>query len=131
MVNLSITIGLETGRTSLKSLCLVSYHRLKIFETPSKYRLCAISRAAGILKNDRNLSKKHSVATPYCRRPSLITCYDLKIKNNELNLPGGFHIPLNNYTLNVLKQPGIRLRPNSHSFKSLYLFFERDIGGEL
>src|SRR2546427_11833480 len=29
MVNLSITIRLERGRTSLKSLCLVSYHRLK------------------------------------------------------------------------------------------------------
>ncbi len=51
MVNLSIAIGLERGRTSLNSLCEVSYHRLKIFETPSKYRLCAISRAAGILKN--------------------------------------------------------------------------------
>src|SRR2546427_12602443 len=57
MVNLSIAIGLERGRTSLRSLCLVSYHRLKVFETPSKYRLCAISRAAGILKNYRNLSK--------------------------------------------------------------------------
>ncbi|HEX9428834.1 MAG TPA: transposase, partial [Candidatus Bathyarchaeia archaeon] len=55
----SITIGLETGRTSLKSLCLVSYHRLKIFETPSKYRLCAISRAVnceGMLGIDRNLN---------------------------------------------------------------------------
>src|SRR3989441_9330536 len=126
MVNLSITIGLETGRTSLKSLCLVSYHRLKIFETPSKYRLCAISRAAGILKNYRNLSKKHSVGTPYCRRPSLIICYDLKIKNNELNLPGGFHIPLNNYTLNVLKQPGIRLRSATLTVSRVCISFSKE-----
>ena len=126
MVNLSITIGLERGRTSLKSLCLVSYHRLKIFETPSKYRLCAISRAAGILKNYRNLSKKHSVGRPYCRRPSLIICYDLKIKNNELNLPGGFHIPLNNYTLNVLKQPGIRLRSATLTVSRVCISFSKE-----
>ena len=66
MVNQSIAIGLETGKTSLKMLSLASYHQLKAYETRSEYRLCAISRASGILKNYRNLSSKHSVRIPYC-----------------------------------------------------------------
>jgi len=125
-IYLSIAIGLERGRTSPRSLCLVSYHRLKVFETPSKYRLCAISRAAGILKNYRNLSKKHSVSTPYCRRPSLTICYNLKIRNNELHLPGGVHIPLNNYTLNVLRQPGIRLRSATLTVSRVCISFSKE-----
>jgi len=110
MVNLCIIIGLETNRTSLKSLSNASYHRLKVFDIRSKYRLCAISRAAGILKNYRNLSKKHRVRVPYCHQAGLTICYDLRIRNNELRLPGSCHIPLNRYVLNVLSEPGLRLR---------------------
>ena len=98
MVNTSIAVGLETGRTSLKSLSLVSYSHLKIFRTDSRYRLCAISRAASILKNYRNLSNKHRVRTPYCRRAGLTICYGVKVNDDGiLCLPGGFGIPLNRY----------------------------------
>ncbi len=110
MVNLAIAIGLETRRTSLKSLSLASYHQLKIFNIPSRYRLCAISRATGILKNYRSLSKKHSARIPYCRRPGLNMCYGLKIRNRELSLTGGLSIPLNDHTLRVLSEPGLKLR---------------------
>jgi putative transposase len=37
-------------------------------------------------------------------------CYGVKIKDDELRLPGGFHIPLNRYVLKVLSEPGLRLR---------------------
>src|ERR1700746_688066 len=80
MVNLSIAIGLETRRNSLKSLSLVTYHRLKTYSAPSRYRLCAISRAASILKNYRNLSKRHRVNTPHCRKPGLTICYGVDIR---------------------------------------------------
>ncbi|HVH16141.1 MAG TPA: transposase [Candidatus Angelobacter sp.] len=112
MVNRSIAIGLETGRTSLKSLSMVSYSDLGEFKTDSRYRLCAISRAAGILKNYRRLSKRHRVRTPYCRRAGLTICYGLKVNEDDgmLCLPGGFHIPLNKYLLRVLSEPGLRLR---------------------
>ena len=103
MVNLAIAIGLDKGGTSLKSLSLQSYSQLKDFHTPSSYRLCAISRAAGILKNYRNLSRKHKVRTPYCRRPGLTICYGLKIRNRLLCLPGGFTIPLNHHTGSSLR----------------------------
>jgi putative transposase len=126
MVNLCIAIGLERKKTSLKSLCLVSYHHLKVFQTPSKYRLCAISRAVGIIKNYRGLSKKHRVSTPYCLRPSLTICYNLKIRNDELHLPGGFHIPLNSHTLDVLKQPSIRLRSATLTVSKVCISFSKE-----
>src|SRR5919108_4941186 len=78
-VNHSMAIGLETKRTSMKSLSTVSYHRLKEFKTNSRYRLCAISRAAGILRNYSNLSKKHRVRTPYCRCGGLTICYGIRV----------------------------------------------------
>ncbi len=126
MVNLSIAIGLERGRTSLNSLCEVSYHRLKIFETPSKYRLCAISRAVGILKNYRKLSRKHHIRTPYCLRQGLTICYSLKIRNNELFMPGGFRIPLNNYVLDVLRQPNIKLRSATLTASKVCISFSKE-----
>jgi len=126
MINLSIAIGLETGITSLKSLSKAGYHRLKVFDTRSKYRLCAISRAAGILKNYRNLSKKHRVKVPYCRRAGLTICYGLKIRNNELILPGGFHILLNNHTLSLLDVPSHRIRSATLTGSRICVSFSKE-----
>src|SRR2546422_5704527 len=42
------------------------------------------------------------------------------------SLPGGFHIPLNNYTLNVLKQPGIRLRSASLTVSRVCISFSKE-----
>src|SRR5438445_13861900 len=126
MVNLCIIIGLETNRTSLKSLSNASYHRLKVFDIRSKYRLCAISRAAGILKNYRNLSKKHRVRVPYCHQAGLTICYDLRIRNNELRLPGSCHIPLNRYVLNVLSEPGLRLRSTTLTDRRIGIYYSKE-----
>ena len=110
-VNHSMAIGLETKRTSMKSLSTVSYHRLKEFKADSRYRLCAISRAASILRNYSNLSKRHRVSTPYCRRAGLTICYGIRVNQmGELSLPGGFNIPLNKHVLRTLSEPGLRLR---------------------
>jgi len=126
MVNLCIIIGLETRRTSLKSLSNVTYYRLKVFGTCSKYRLCTISRAAGILKNYRSLSKKHRVRTPYCRRAGLTMCYGLKIKDHELIMPGDFRIRLNSYTLSVLREPGLRIRSVTLTGSRIGLSFSKE-----
>jgi len=126
MVNLCIIIGLETRRTSLKSLSNVTYYRLKVFGTRSKYRLCAISRAAGILKNFRSLSKKHRVRTPYCHRAGLTMCYGLKIKDHELIMPGDFRIRLNSYTLSVLREPGLRIRSVTLTGSRIGLSFSKE-----
>jgi len=87
MVNDCIRIGLKENVTSLKSLSLKAYHQLSNYQIPTYYRLCAISAAAGILKNYRKASrKKPNVKTPYARRLMLTTCYGFKIKEDNLRL---------------------------------------------
>jgi putative transposase len=127
MVNQSIIIGLETGRTSLKMLSLVSYHRLRDYGTHSQYRLCAISRASGILKNYRSLSRRHKVKVPYCRRIGLTICYGLKVEDRMLIMPGGYRVQLNRHVLATLGQPGIKVRSATLSASRLSLSFSRQV----
>jgi len=49
MVNDSIRVGLANDVTSLRRLSLLSYSQLAHYDSPSYYKLCAISRVAGIL----------------------------------------------------------------------------------
>ena len=49
MVNDSIRTVLLNGACSLRMLSLLSYNQLARYDSPSCYKLCAISRAAGIL----------------------------------------------------------------------------------
>ena len=62
MVNESIRIGLAYNVYSLRNLSLLSYNQLAQFDSPSCYKLCAISRAAGILAA-RNKSVKRGFPT--------------------------------------------------------------------
>ena len=49
MVNESLRIGLANYVSTLRRLSLLSYNQLAQYDSPSYYKLCAISRAAGIL----------------------------------------------------------------------------------
>ena len=49
MVNESLQIGIVNDVSSLRKLSLLSYNQLAQYDSPSCYKLCAISRAAGIL----------------------------------------------------------------------------------
>ena len=53
MVNDCVRIGLKENVTSMKSLSMKAYHQLSAYDAPTRYRLTAISRAAGILRNYR------------------------------------------------------------------------------
>ena len=118
MVNQCITIGLEENRRSMKSLSKASYSKLRQYQITTAYKLCAISRAAGILTNYRKLLRDHHVEIPYCRRASLVTaaCYGLRVKKSILNLPGKIKIELSPHTVSVLDGTNIRsvtLTPDS------------------
>jgi len=65
MVNESLRIGMANDASSLRKLSLLSYNQLAQYDSPSCYKLCAISRAAGILA-----ARKKSVveATPLGHR---------------------------------------------------------------
>ncbi len=76
MVNDCVRIGLRENVTSMKSLCMKAYHQLSAYDIPTCYRLTAISRAAGILRNHRRVMKKNrSARVPYVTGLSLTDCY--------------------------------------------------------
>jgi putative transposase len=112
MVNDSIRIGLEEKTTSLKSLSLKAYHQLERYRLPTCYRLTAISRATGILRNYRKSLRKHPTKTPYCVKPMLTDCYARRIIDGKLRLPltprNYVYIPLNKHTLSVLSGHTLR-----------------------
>jgi putative transposase len=112
MVNDCVRIGLEEGVTSLKSLSKMTYHALDRYSILSGYKLTAISRAVGILKNYRKSLRKHPTKIPYCVKPTLVDYYVRKIVNNKLRLslfPKNYiYIPLNRHTLSVISGHTLR-----------------------
>ena len=109
MTNKCLKIGTEENKTSMKSLSLVCYGKLGKYKIASAYKLCAISRASGILSNYRRLVKKgRKVKLPYCFKPSLVTCYGIRLRNGVLHLPSKISIPLNEYALKKLIAKEIR-----------------------
>jgi len=117
MVNDSIRIGLVNDVSSLRRLSLLSYNQLARYDIPSYYKLCAISRAAGILAaRKKTIRRGFQTREPYAIRQQLACCYGFKIKNGGLEIPISrgkrLRLPLTNHTLSVTSQPGVQV----HSF---------------
>src|SRR2546421_11214928 len=75
MVNESIRIGLANDASSLRKLSLLSYNQLAQYASPSCYKLCAISRAAGILAaRKKSIRRGFDTRAPYAVRPQLVSC---------------------------------------------------------
>ncbi len=115
MVNVCLGIGLAGDISSLKKLSLLSYRELKPFDCPSYYKLCAISRATGILAARRkSLRRGNATKSPYAVRSHLVAYYGFKIQNGLLRIPIGqrryFDIPLVEHTLSVLSEAAVRVR---------------------
>lgn len=113
MVNDCIRIGLEENVSSMKSLSLKAYHQLDNYDVATCYRLTAVSKAAGLLRNYRKAAKKANPKQPYVRHSMLVDCYGFRIQHGKLRLPirarEYFHIALNEHTLAVLA----RSKPDS------------------
>src|SRR6059036_438050 len=76
MVNESIRMGLANDASSLRKLSLLSYNQLAQYDSLSCYKLCAISRAAGILSSrKKSLKRGLPTRTPYAVRQHLVSCY--------------------------------------------------------
>ena len=117
MLNDCVRIGLAENVTSLKALSTKAYNQLATYDVMSYYKLCAISKATGILGNYRKARRKNpETKEPYARRPQLTTCYGFKIRAIEkvLMLPfkpkQPLSIPLNAHVLRVLSEPNIQIR---------------------
>jgi putative transposase len=131
MVNDSIRIGLLNDVSSLRRLSLLSYNQLARYDSPSCYKLCAISRAAGILAaRKKSVRRGFPVRTPYAVRQQLVSCYGFKIENGGLKIPVSrgkrFSIPLTRHTLEVISQPGVKVRSFTLTQNRLSLCIARD-----
>src|SRR3972149_212666 len=116
MLNDCVRIGLAENVTSLKSLSLRTYKQLACYDMMSYYKLCAISKATGILRNYRKARGRNpETKEPYARQLQLTTCYGFKIRTIEkaLSLPfkpkQPLSIPLNAHVLRVLSEPNIQV----------------------
>src|SRR5438093_8947853 len=131
MVNDSLRIGLVNSVSSLKKLSLLSYNQLAHYDSPSYYKLCAISRAAGILAaRKKSIRRGFTTRTPYSFRQQLVSCYGFKIENGYLHIPVSrgkrFSIPLTKHTLKIILQPGVKVRSFTLTTSRLSLCIDRD-----
>jgi len=91
MLNDCIQIGVSENISGLKALSLKAYKQLAEHDAMSYYKLCAISAAAGVLRNYRKRVRRGGKAGgPYARRLRLTTCYGFKVQDGCLLLP---HLP--------------------------------------
>jgi len=131
MVNDSIRIGLLNDASSLRKLSLLSYNQLARYDSPSYYKLCAISRAAGILAaRNKSIKRGFPPRTPYAVRPQLVSCYGFKIGNGRLRIPvtrgKRLSLPLTRHVLEVISQPGVEVRSFTLTQNRLSLCVARD-----
>jgi putative transposase len=134
MLSDCIRIGLAENATSLKSLSTKAYNQLATHDAMSYYKLCAISKATGILGNYRKARRKNpKIKEPYAQRPQLITCYGFKIKTKEgvLLLPfkpkQPLSIPLNAHVLRVLLEPNIEIRSVTLTEEQLSISYAKEV----
>jgi len=131
MVNDSIRIGLVNDASSLRRLSLLSYNQLARYDSPSCYKLCAISRAAGILAaRNKSVRRGFPTRTPYAVRPQLVSCYGFKIENGRIDIPVSrgkrFSIPLTKHMLEIISQPRVKVRSFTLTQNRLSLCIARD-----
>ncbi len=131
MVNDCIRVGLAENVSSLNSLSLKAYGELERYDAMSYYKLCAISKAAGILKNYRKAKRKcKRVKQPHARRQQLTTCYGFKISGESLQLPikprRKIKIPLNHHTLQVLSEPHLTARSVTLTATTIAIAYSKD-----
>ena len=132
MVNESIGIGLANNVSTLRRLSLLSYNQLAQYDSPSCYKLCAISRAAGILAaRKKSFKRGFPTRQPYAVRPLLVSCYSFKAANDglEILITRGkrLRIPLTRRTLDIISQPGVKVRSFTLTRNRLSLCIARDI----
>src|SRR3989449_4419010 len=132
MVNESIRIGLANDVSSLRRLSLVSYSQLAQYDSPSCYKLCAISRAAGILAaRKKSLKRGLPTRTPYSVRQQLVSCYSFKTKNRGLEIPVArgkrLSTPLTNHTIDIISRLMVKVRSFTLTKNRLCLCIARDV----
>jgi putative transposase len=136
MTNDCIRIGLESEKNgrlpSMKELSLSSYGKLERYGGYSKYRLTAISKAAGILSaRQKSIKRGFPTRTPFLSRPVLVSCYGFKIEANNLVIHLDSErcesIPLNPHTIKILTNSEITVRSFTLAETSVSLCISKEV----
>ncbi len=131
MMNDCIRIGLREKVTSMKSLCLKCYHTLEHYDNVATcYRLTAISKAAGVLRNYRkSLRKNPNTKIPYVKKMQLVDCYRFRIRGKRLRLTLRAHeyiyVDLSPHTLAVIS--GFTVRSVTLTNCTIILSFSKEM----
>jgi len=132
MCNDAIRIGLAADASALKRLSKLTYGELGRYEVLSYYKLCAISKAAGILAAmKKSIRRGFPTKTPYLSKPVLVSCYGFKIEDGSLLVPLGGHrferIQLNPHTLDALSHPGAQVHSFTLTDRSLSICISKQV----
>ena len=132
MCNDAIRIGLAANASSLKRLSKLTYGELRRYDAPSYYKLCAISKVAGILAaRKKSIRRGFPTKTPYLSKPMLVSGYGFKVQGGSLHIPIGVRrferIPLNAHTLAVISESGAEVRSFTLSERSLSLCIVKQV----
>jgi hypothetical protein len=132
MTNVCAGIGLENDVSTLRRLSLLAYKQFGGFCISSYYKLCAVSRARGILASrKKSLRRGYPTKDPYVQKLTLVSCYGFKIEDGSLFVPVGDReyerIPLVSYTIRVLSDPTLRVRSFTLTERSLSLCVSKDV----
>jgi putative transposase len=114
MTNDCIRIGLANDASTLKRVSMISYKQLKRCKVPSYYKLCAISKAAGILASrKKSIRRGYKTKDPYVKKLILLSCYGFKITSEKLRIPLGERrfdeISLTKHTLKLLSDRAVNV----------------------
>jgi len=132
MCNDVIRIGMAADVSSMKRLSKIAYGELKRYDVPSYYKVCAISKAAGILSaRKKSIRRGFPTKNPCLSRSMLVSCYGFKVENGLLRIPIGEHrferIALNPHTLATISQPGVEVRSFTLTEHSLSLCIAKEV----
>ncbi|MDA4123089.1 MAG: transposase [Thaumarchaeota archaeon] len=139
MTNDCIRTGLEfegrsdsgTKTPSMRRLSLLSYGQLKGYGGYSGYRLCAISKAAGILSSRRkSIRRGFQTRKPYVRKLMLTSCYGFRIENGRLfihlDAKTFESVPLNSHSIKILSDKRLKVRSFTLTETSLSLCISKE-----
>ncbi|HLE65155.1 MAG TPA: hypothetical protein VI816_03395 [Candidatus Bathyarchaeia archaeon] len=132
MVNDCLEVGLSYDVTALKRLSVLSWPRRRKYDCPGYYKVCAVSRAAGILAaRKKSLRRGIQTKNPYSVRPQITAYQGFKVRDGALRIPIGKrsfqYIPLTSHTVSVLSDPVVTVRSFTLTSTSLSLCISKEI----
>ena len=132
MVNHCIRIGLNNNTSTLMKLSTLCYRDLSVYDIQTKYRLTAISQAAGRLAQmKKDIKRGMKPSSPYIRRPFLISCYGFKVNGMLLTFPirnrEFVNVRLNDYVTRSISDGSVKIKSFTITPTSLSLSIAKQV----